>query len=79
MAFKKTVFSRGGAITTIVIIIAVLIVLGYFGFNLRDIVNSPVVRDNLIFAKEIVFDIWNNYLKIPVNYIYGFIVKLMPN
>ncbi|MEK7501548.1 MAG: hypothetical protein AAB777_00760 [Patescibacteria group bacterium] len=78
MTFKKTIFNRGGVITTILTIVALLIVLGYFGFNLRNIVNSPVVQDNLAFAKELALNVWNTYLKVPITYVYDLIVKLLP-
>jgi hypothetical protein len=71
--------NRGGVVRTVLIIVALLIVLGYFGFNLRDIVNSPVVKDNLNFAKEVTVNIWDNYLKVPTKYILDLIVNMLPS
>ncbi len=79
MISKKKAFDGGGVITTVLIIVALLIILGYFGFNLRDIVNSPIVQDNLTFAKELSLNVWNTYLKVPVTYIYDLIMKLLPS
>ena len=78
MTFKKTIFNMGGVITTILTIVSLLIVLGYFWFNLRNIVNSPVVQYNLAFAKELALNVWNTYLKVPITYVYDLIVKLLP-
>lgn len=77
-AFKKNPMNRGGVIRTVLIITALLIVLGYFGFNLRDIVNSPIVQDNLNFAKEVTLNIWNNFLKVPATYIWNLILRVLP-
>jgi hypothetical protein len=37
----------GGLIKTVLVIVIVLIVLGYFGYNLRDILDKPAVNENL--------------------------------
>jgi flagellar basal body-associated protein FliL len=71
--------NRGGVLWTILIIVAILIVLGYFGFNMRNIVNSPVVQDNLGFAKEVALNIWNNYLKVSAIYVWNLILKVLPS
>ena len=63
-----------GFIQTVIIIIVALIILGYFGFNLRNIVNSSTVHDNLQFVKELVLAVWNMYLKAPLTYISNLIV-----
>ncbi len=71
MVVMKNSLNRGGLLRTIVLIVALLIVLGYFGFNMRNIVASPVVHDNLIYAKELVVTGWNNYLKRPSTYLWN--------
>ncbi|MDE2010918.1 MAG: hypothetical protein KGI61_01900 [Patescibacteria group bacterium] len=60
--------NRGGLARTVLFVVALLIILGYFGFNLRNIVASPVVHDNLVYAGELVSTGWNNYLKTPVTW-----------
>lgn len=41
---------QGGFIKLILIVIAVIIALSYFGFNLRAIVEAPATQDNLGYA-----------------------------
>ena len=43
----------------IVVIVVALIILGYFGYNLRDIIGSPAVRDNLAYVWGLVVKLWN--------------------
>lgn len=43
-----------GFIKTIVLVVVLLIILGLFGFNLRDSVdNTPIVKDNLQYGWEL--------------------------
>lgn len=50
----------------IVLIIIVAIVLGFFGFNIRDIINSPTVQNNLQYLKDAGLYVWNHFLRPPV-------------
>lgn len=70
-SLKKNQCDRGGIVRTVLLIIVALIILGYFGFNLRDILKSPTVHDNLIYAKELTVTGWNKYLKGPAEYVWG--------
>jgi hypothetical protein len=42
-----------GVISTVILIVAALIILGYFHISMRAVATSPVVQDNLLFAWEI--------------------------
>ncbi|MCL5782142.1 MAG: hypothetical protein M1459_02170 [Patescibacteria group bacterium] len=68
---KKSNTRRGGILKTVLIIVAILIILGYFGFNLRTIVASPTVHDNLVYVWELIKTGWNDYLKAPFNYLWN--------
>ena len=61
----------------IIVIIIALIVLGYFGFDLSEILNSPTVKSNLHTAWNIVLNIWNNYLAAPVIFIWDMLWKVI--
>lgn len=77
---NKKIKHNRGLVRFLVVIVIALIILGYFGFNLRDTINSPVVQDNLKFAGELATNIWNNYLKQPMNYLWSDVfVKLIWN
>ena len=40
--------TQAGLIKTVLLIVIALIVLGYYGFNLKDAIDSPSVKENLI-------------------------------
>ncbi|MCX6712610.1 MAG: hypothetical protein NTY66_00165 [Candidatus Vogelbacteria bacterium] len=71
---------RSGFIRLILVIIVVILILSYFGVNLRGIVNSPAGQDNMSFVREtglkiwhFCLDIWNQYLRGPVTQVWQFI------
>ncbi len=47
-----------GFVKIIVLIVVALVILGFFGFNLKEIVNSPTVRANLAYLWSIVTTVW---------------------
>jgi hypothetical protein len=62
--------SNRGFIKMILVVIAIIFALTYFGINFRNIVNSPTGQDNLSFFKDIgakiwsyVEQFWNEYLR----------------
>ncbi|MEK9167858.1 MAG: hypothetical protein AAB769_00790 [Patescibacteria group bacterium] len=68
---------QGGFIKLILIVIAVIIALSYFGFNLRAIVEAPATQDNLGYAWGLVTGIWSNYLSVPFEYLWGIFVQFL--
>lgn len=60
-----------GLIKAIILIVIALIILGYFGLNLRNIINSPTVQDNFAYAEGLIVNIWNNYLSRPAAYLWN--------
>jgi hypothetical protein len=70
--------SKKGLIKTIIVIVIALVILGYFGFNVGDIINSPTVQANLHSTWDFIVKVWNNYLSAPVVYVWDhFIVGLI--
>lgn len=67
---------NAGLLRTILLVIIALIILGYFGLNVREIVSSPAVQANLAYFKEIVFWIWENLLKGIVMFLWNEVLKL---
>ena len=68
MHYKK------GLVKTIIIIVIALIVLGYFGFNVTDIINGPTVQANLHAAWDFILKLWNNFLSVPFMFVWNKIV-----
>ncbi len=63
-----------GLIKTILIIIIAIIILGYFGFDIRSAIESPTTKDNFNYVQKIVWQVWNNYLKDIVMYIWNEVI-----
>lgn len=67
-----------GFIKMILLIVIALIVLGFFGYNLRDIVNKPVVHDNLAYVWGIVVYLWNTFIVAPFVWLYDKLQSILP-
>ncbi len=77
---KKRNASRGGLLRTVIFIIIVLLILSYFGLNVRAIVNSPAGQENFTYVQEVMINLWDGYLKKPVLYLWNDIfLKLIWN
>ncbi len=63
-----------GVIGTIILIVVALILLGYFGINFRTIVDSPLVRDNLLYAWEL----FVNGIVAGWNWLWNFVKDIVP-
>jgi hypothetical protein len=59
-----------GIVTTIIVIVVALLVLSYYGFNLRSTVESPTTQSNFSYAWNGVEYVWDTYLKTPATYLY---------
>ncbi len=62
---------QGGFIKWIVLILILLIVLGYFGFDVREIIESDQVQDNIHYVWTFVVNVWDTYLKGPAIYLWN--------
>jgi len=60
-----------GLIKFIVLIIIAIVILSYFGFNLREIVESPESQGNLGYVWGLVVSVWDNYLARPLRYLWN--------
>ncbi len=47
-----------GLVKAIVIIVIALLIISYYGLNLRDIVNNPVTQSNFAYVWEQVIHLW---------------------
>ncbi|MDE1941383.1 MAG: hypothetical protein KGI66_04650 [Patescibacteria group bacterium] len=58
----------------IVIFILILLLLAYFGLNLRSLVSSPTFQDNWGFLSNLAVTVWDNYLKGPLSYLWNDVI-----
>ena len=68
--FKK-INKQSGLIKFIFIIIIGIIVLSYFGFDIKNIIESPRTQENLSYVWGMVSGVWNNYLAAPAKYLWN--------
>ena len=76
--FKRAHTNRG-LIKAIVLILIALLILAYFGFNLRSIVNSATFQDNWNFLWNGIVHIWDTYLKAPATYLWDIFINYIWN
>ena len=69
--------NANGFIQIILLLVIGLIVLGYFGFNLKEILTSPVVKENLTYAWELTKTVWSNWLQEPALWVFEHIIKVL--
>ncbi len=55
----------------VILIIIIIAVLSYFGFNLRGFFESDIVRNNFGFIWEWVSYVWETYLVGPASYLWN--------
>ncbi len=67
---KRHNYSRG-LVKQVILVTAGLILLAYLGLNLREIVESKTFTDNWHFIVDTMTNLWSNYLKVPVIYVYS--------
>jgi len=65
---------KKGFVKLIIIIVIALIVLGYFGFNIKSIVQSQSVSGNLNYVWGLVVTLWNKFLVMPVTFVWEKII-----
>ncbi len=67
----KTIRNQKGFIKWIIIFIIFIMIMSYFGIDLRAIVESPASQGNLGYIWSLSSTVWNNYLKSPVLYFWN--------
>ena len=71
----NTTAGERGFIRTILLIIVILLVISYFGINLRQLVSSPTTQDNMSYAWSTVMYIWDSFLKVPATALWNFFMQ----
>ena len=70
---------QSGFIQWVVLIIIVLLILSFFGFNLRALLDDEQTQDNFSVVWEWVVRIWDDYLKEPAQWIWENIISFIWN
>ena len=63
--------NQKGFIKIIILIVAALLILSYFGISLRAVISSPVTQDNISYTTTGIVGFWNAYLKAPATYVWN--------
>ncbi len=66
-----------GLIQLVILIAAVIVLLSFFGINLRKIFANDTVRENFAFVKEKLAFWWNAWIKDAVKYLWREISELL--
>jgi hypothetical protein len=75
LGYKQDYKKDRGIVMIVIIIVIALLILSYYGFNLRQTIQSPTTQDNFSYAWGGVTYVWDNYLQTPVDYFYNFFVN----
>jgi hypothetical protein len=68
---------QAGFIKWIIIIVIALIILGYFGFDIKKAIDAPATQSNLTYAQQVVSNVWHNYLRVPVLFVWSKIFEFI--
>jgi len=60
-----------GLIKMIIVIVIAIVILSYFGLDLKNIWTSDQVQKNLGYVWNLIVSIWHNYLSTPFEYLWG--------
>ncbi len=66
--------NQRGIVTIVVIAVVALLILSYYGFNLRATVESPTTQSNFSYVWNGVTYTWGTYLQRPASYFYNLFV-----
>ena len=62
---------ESGFAKLIILIVIAILILSFFGFNLRSIVESDTSKENFSYAWSWVVLVWDRYLSKPVTYFWN--------
>ncbi|MEK7652354.1 MAG: hypothetical protein AAB334_00150 [Patescibacteria group bacterium] len=75
MTKKQT---SGGLVKLVILIVIAILVLSYLGFDLKTSIESDQTQGNLKYVWGFAIDVWQNYLKGPILYLWNEIfIKLI--
>ena len=63
-----------GLIRELLLLFLALIIFGYYGISVREVVQSPTSQDNISYVSTGATSVWDNYLKLPASYLWNIYV-----
>jgi len=64
-----------GLIKLIIVAIVVILILSWYGVDIKNFINSPQVQNNFGFIWNFIDGIWTNYLAGPAIKLWGIILQ----
>ncbi len=71
---KQAPIGERGFIKMVLVIVIALLVVSYFGINIRALVDSPTTKENFSYVASTTVSVWNNYLKAPATFIWDKVI-----
>ena len=69
---------QSGFIRFVIMLVVVLLILSFFGFDLKSFIESPTVQHNFEYVRDTSVYVWNSYLSKPVLLVWNsFIVSAL--
>jgi len=66
-------------IKTIIVLVILIAILSYFGFDLKNIFESDLVQKNFNYVWQGIIYVWNNFLVQPVHFLWDFFINFVWN
>ncbi|MEK7644832.1 MAG: hypothetical protein AAB391_00710 [Patescibacteria group bacterium] len=66
--------SNRGFLKMIILVIIAILILSYFGFNLKDIAESDTSKSNFSYIWNFLSYVWNTFLVTPASFVWNVIV-----
>lgn len=68
---------KNGFVKEIFIIVIAIVILSYFGVNIRDVLDSESVKGNFLAVSDIFSSVWNNYILPSFAYLFDLLISLI--
>lgn len=62
--------ARGSILNTVLIVFGIILVISYFKFDLKGIVESEQTQRNLSYVTDTITGFWHKYLERPATYLW---------
>lgn len=67
--------NKGSILKIVLIIIAIILVLSYFGVDIKSFIESPGTQRNIHYVWDGIVNFWEHYLKGPFMVVFNFFLQ----